>query len=104
MNCYKKLVLTKNLQEVIAYPNLDFPLEIWTGNLNEYFNNELPVHYHDVFEYAMVLKGEIIYKINDEEILLHENEAIFVNSDVIYAVRQSGINAVFILLVFLLIY
>ena len=38
MNCYKKLVLTKNLQEVIAYPNLDFPLEIWTGNLNEYFN------------------------------------------------------------------
>ena len=95
MNCYKKLVLTKNLQEVIAYPNLDFPLEIWTGNLNEYFNNELPVHYHDVFEYAMVLKGEIIYKINDEEILLHEHEAIFVNSDVIHAVRQSGTKAVF---------
>ena len=88
MNYSKKLVLTKNLQEVIAYPNIDFPLEIWTGNLNEYFNSELSTHYHDVFEYAMVIKGKVIYKINEDEILLNENEAIFINSDVIHTVKQ----------------
>ena len=94
MNRFKSLVLTKDFQEVIAYPDVNFPLEIWIGNLNEYFNNELPIHYHDVFEYAFVLKGEVIYKINDENIALHENEGIFVNSDVIHAVRQSGSDAI----------
>ncbi len=88
MNYYKKLLLT-NKQEVIAYPDINFPLEVWTGNLNEYLNHELPIHYHDVFEYAMVLEGELIYKINDSEILLHKNEAIFINSDVIHSVKQN---------------
>lgn len=93
MNCYKRLILTRDSQEVIAYPNTEFPLEIWTGNLNEYLNHELPIHYHDAIEYAMVLKGDVIYKINGEEILLHPHEAILVNSDVIHSVLQSDKEA-----------
>ena len=94
MSSFKRLLLTKDFQEVIAYPDVNFPLEIWIGDLNEYLNNELSIHYHDVFEYAYILKGEVIYKINEEKIVLHENEGIFINNDVIHAVKQSGNEAV----------
>ena len=87
MNHQKRLVLTRDHKEVIAYPDVNFPLEIWTGNMNEYLYRELPTHYHDVFEFAMVIKGEVNYQINDQVINLKENEAIFINSNVIHTLR-----------------
>lgn len=82
---YKTLQIEKDLRENILYDHKSFPLVVSIEYFDDYFQREWSCHWHDEFEFGIVLKGVVKYEIYDgqepfAEAKLLPGEGIFINA------------------------
>lgn len=82
---YKTIVTAENLWEKIEYPSGSFPLSIYEDHLDDYLNGEWSYHWHEAFEFGIVLQGKMkgfIHhgKSEQEGQILEAGDGFFVNS------------------------
>lgn len=73
-------VLNSDASENVAYNNPDFPAYIKKGLLSNYPDFRAVSHWHDDFEFILILEGQMSYEVNGQKISLQTGEGIFVNS------------------------
>lgn len=74
------LTILNDSSEIIHYNNPKIPLYAVTGDLKSFPNMCAMVHWHEDIEFLMPVSGHITYRINEKEYVIHEGQAIFVNS------------------------
>ena len=57
----KRLHLGGDLQEQVAYGQSPVPLAVWADHFDDYFRQEWACHWHDEFEFGVVLQGAVEY-------------------------------------------
>lgn len=90
----KKLQLENDLREQIAYINTSIPILICIDNLDDYFCREWSCHWHNEFEFEIVLEGTVEYTIysGDKSIITHKLEkgdGIFITSGCLHSVKAT---------------
>lgn len=79
VKCYKK---TDNYgKEMAEHGNLWFPAACYYDNMEE---NELPWHWHEEFEFELLVEGEAIFAVGEEYHEIHAGEGVFINSSRIH--------------------
>nr|WP_302690442.1 cupin domain-containing protein [uncultured Eubacterium sp.] len=73
-------ILNSNLSENVEYDNPDFPAYIRKEQLASYPDFREISHWHDDFEFILILDGQMTFDVNGQKISLHTGEGIFVNS------------------------
>lgn len=73
-------ILNSDASENVAYNIPDFPAYIKKGQLSNYPDFRAVSHWHDDFEFILILEGEMSYDINGQKFTLRTGEGIFVNS------------------------
>lgn len=86
------LAIDHNFREIVPYGDPSFPLEIWTGDMPRFVNCGLPLHWHPEFEYAMILKGRMVYGFQEYSIELGPGDCLFVNADRLHYTRQAHMD------------
>ena len=79
----KKMVylnIDSNLSEIITYNSPYTPIKSKITSESLYPNYRVPVHWHNEIELVYVLKGDLIYYINENSVPLKEGEGVLVNS------------------------
>lgn len=74
------MVLNSDFSENIAYNQPDFPAYIKKGQLSCYPDFRAVSHWHDDFEFVLILDGTMSYNVNGNRLLLQTGEGLFVNS------------------------
>lgn len=72
--------LNSGESENIIYNNPSFPIYLKLGKLSTYPNYSAVCHWHDDFEFILVINGKMDYDVNGEKVTLNEGEGIFINS------------------------
>lgn len=80
MQCCSNPPLNSDLSEVVTYNIPDFPVYSESGQLSLYPDFRAVSHWHDDFEFILILDGQMDYDINGHHVLLQTGEGIFVNS------------------------
>lgn len=89
-------VLNDNSEDV-AYNFTDFTVRAKQALLSDYPNMAAANHWHDDFEFTIILKGEMSYSVNGKSCVLKEGQAIFVNSQQMhYGYSSDGSDCSFI--------
>ncbi|CVI72667.1 HTH-type transcriptional activator Btr [Clostridiales bacterium CHKCI001] len=87
--------------EIIAYDNADIPLYIRHGKLSDYTNMKALCHWHEDIELIYILKGEMGYYINGNEITIKEHDGIIINSKQMhYGFSYNNQDCTFICIIF----
>lgn len=73
-------VLNSDLSENVVYNRPDFPAYIKLGQLSTYPDFRAAIHWHDDFEFMLILDGQMSYDVNGQHTSLKAGEGIFVNS------------------------
>ncbi|QBE97351.1 Melibiose operon regulatory protein [Blautia producta] len=82
-----------NLREKSQFSDATFPMEIWINEFCTFVDQEISCHWHDKFEYSVMLSGSVDYYIDDQCCQLSCGEGVFVNSNVLHrAVQSTGCN------------
>lgn len=72
--------LNLNLSERVNYNTTGFPIYYKRDLLSNFPNFAAEKHWHDDFEFLVVLSGKILYNVNGEIVTIEEGNGIFVNS------------------------
>ena len=94
-------VLNSDFSENVVYNLPDFPAYIKLGQLSTYPNFRATSHWHDDFEFILLLDDELSYDVNGHHISLRAGEGIFINSQCFhysYSDRYADCNFICILL------
>ena len=68
--------------EEVRYIDPSFPVELWSANFENLAHNRLSTHWHEAFEFALIISGKALYRSGAEWVTLSAGDALFVNSTV----------------------
>lgn len=80
MDVCPSTALNSDASENVLYNHPDFPASLKKGRLSGYPDFRAVSHWHDDWEWILILEGEMLYDVNGQTILLQAGEGIFVNS------------------------
>ena len=88
---FKTLQIGNDLKEHISYSNHLIPLTICIDNFNDYFQREWRCHWHDEFEFGIVLKGAAEFTIYEAQQNfskeLRQGDGIFIGSGSLHSAK-----------------
>lgn len=79
----------KTLNDRIQYKDDTFPFCVRTDIYKYFIDHTVNYHWHNDFEYGVLLEGEVDYHINDTQIKLVKGDVFFVNSNILHSGRQT---------------
>lgn len=79
-----------SLYESRQHGILEYPVAVYHNTLDTFNMKYVPWHWHDEIEINIVIKGNAIFKANDDVALLTAGQAQFVNQNVLHSVRPSN--------------
>ena len=74
-----------NQKETTIHGSVNFPVACYEDNM-QLMN--VPIHWHDEYEYIIATKGIVTVLVNDEQIHLHVGDSIFINSECLHGVKS----------------
>lgn len=82
------VVVDRDMREQITHTAPLFPISYFENELSELPNREGPLHWHPDFEIARAESGTLDYQVGQTHILLNAGDSLFVNRNLLHAVRQ----------------
>lgn len=91
---YLALQLGADLREEIAYNNHTIPFSICIDHFDDYDNGRWPVHWHDEYEFVLVLQGSVTFTVfgskNDStNIVLSEGDGLLIGSACLHSAKAE---------------
>lgn len=90
-----RLNITKDLEELIQYPDQKFPHVILHTQLNKKIQSYIPLHWHYALQFMYVTQGKINVKIGDHSIKIDKGDGIFINSNVVHEIHDENTDSAF---------
>lgn len=89
----KTVIVDENLLERIHYQSNALPISSCADCFDDYLNGQFNFHWHNEFEFALVLKGRVEYRLTQGKHecapkILRQGEGVFVNSKALHMARQ----------------
>lgn len=89
---YKTLQIAENFRENILYDSDSLALAVCSDHFDDYLHREWGCHWHDEFEFGLVLQGVVEYTIYNEheQLSVHKisvGDGIFLNAGCFHSVK-----------------
>ena len=86
------LQLSDDLRENILYSNPSIPFSICIDHFDDYFGMEWSSHWHDEYEFGLVLKGSVSFTLyaggeESTNIIIEQGNAILINSGILHSAK-----------------
>lgn len=85
----RRLVVDRTLREYYQYEDLSFPIGCWRDVYSEFAENTLNCHWHNDYEFDVLLSGSLDFYINDTKLEMKRGDCVFINKDTLHSAIQS---------------
>lgn len=93
--------LNPELRQIMAHANEDYPVGVYYVEPHKMYMNYVRWHWHEELEINLVKNGTAEFTIGDEKIILNEGQGIFLNKNVLHAIRSvNGDDCILLSLIF----
>jgi len=82
--------ISKSFQEITSHGTKEFPIGIYRNQLSKNVLGYIPLHWHDELQFVIVLKGCIVFTVNQTKHYIEENNGIFINSGCLHNAIPNG--------------
>ncbi|UQZ76713.1 AraC family transcriptional regulator [Niallia circulans] len=86
----KNFMVDQNLKELTEHRTVELPMACYETIINQNINGYVPLHWHDEFQFILIVKGEAIFQINEENITIQESEGLFINSGCLHMAKDKN--------------
>lgn len=85
-----QIALRNDGRELKSHGDYSFPVLVSPERLDAYEMGSFACHWHPEIEFTLILKGEILYQINDHTYHLKEGDGIFCNANMLHTGRHAN--------------
>ncbi|ULT59854.1 AraC family transcriptional regulator [Neobacillus drentensis] len=86
----KDFMVDQSLKELTEHRTVVLPLACYETTINQNINGYIPLHWHDEFQFVLVIKGEALFQINEETIIIKAGEGLFINSGCLHMAKDKN--------------
>jgi AraC family transcriptional regulator, melibiose operon regulatory protein len=86
----KNFMVDQNLKELTEHRTVVLPLACYETTINQNINGYIPLHWHDECQFVLVVKGEAVFQINEENLTVQEGEGLFINSGCLHMAKDKN--------------
>lgn len=76
--------------EIISHNNPDYPVGVYYVEPSKMYMQHVRWHWHEELEINYVKEGIANFHIGEEQIIVTEGQAIFINQDVLHSIHNAG--------------
>jgi len=84
----KKVEVDSSFREKYSFRDTSFPVGMCMDHFSHFYDHTINCHWHNAFEYGLVLRGEVDYHINEESFVLKSGDCVFVNANAMHMAKQ----------------
>jgi AraC family transcriptional regulator, melibiose operon regulatory protein len=86
----KNFMVDHSLKELTEHRTVVLPFACYETTINQNINGYIPLHWHDEFQFVRVIKGEAIFQINEEIVVVREGEGLFINGGCLHMAKDMN--------------
>ena len=75
-----RIPVNRDLMEQTEHGSYRFSLAIYENQMDRSRRGSVPMHWHDELQFAVVMQGEVRFRIAQQDYLLRKGEGIFINA------------------------
>lgn len=90
MNSFK---IDESLKELTKHHTIVMPIACYETTIMQNIHGYIPLHWHDEIQFVLIIKGEAIFQIDKDVVVVREGNGLFINSGCLHMVQdkdQSG--------------
>lgn len=84
----KDFMVDRNLKELTEHRTVALPVACYETIINQNVHGYIPLHWHDELQFILVIKGQSIFQVNGEDIVVGEGEGLFINSGCLHMAKD----------------
>ncbi|OXS80196.1 AraC family transcriptional regulator [Domibacillus enclensis] len=70
----------RTLKEETVHRTVVLPVACYETEICHHFNGFIPLHWHEEVQFVYVLKGEAVFRVNEEDVRVVKGDGLFINS------------------------
>lgn len=86
----KDFIIDRDLKELTEHRTVALPMACYETIIGQNINGHIPLHWHDEFQFVLIIKGEAIFQINEEKRVVREGEGLFINSSCLHMAKDMN--------------
>ncbi len=86
----KNFIIDENLNERTKHRTTMLPIACYETTINQNVHGYIPLHWHEEVQLVLILKGEAIFQINEERIVIQKGDGLFINSGHLHMAEESN--------------
>ncbi len=95
----KSFQIDQNLKEMTQHRTVDLPMACYETTIHQNIHGYIPLHWHDEIQFVRIIRGEAIFKINEESIVVGEGDGLYINSGCLHMAEEiNQSNCVYVCL------
>ncbi len=84
----KDFRIDHNFKELTQHRTVELPIACYEIKISHHIQGVIPLHWHDEVQFVLIMKGEGVFQVNEEKIILKEGEGLFINSGYLHAAEE----------------
>ncbi|WP_318781159.1 AraC family transcriptional regulator [Paenibacillus sp. OAS669] len=86
----KDFAVDQNYKELTEHRTTVLPIACYHTTISHNNNGYIPMHWHDEFQFVLIMKGQAIFQIQEEKVALNEGEGLFINSGRLHMAKDDN--------------
>ncbi|WNS78268.1 AraC family transcriptional regulator [Domibacillus sp. DTU_2020_1001157_1_SI_ALB_TIR_016] len=86
----KDFRINQNLKELTEHRTVVLPIACYETTISQNINGYIPLHWHDEIQFVLIIKGEALFQINEEKVVVREGRGIFINSGCLHMAEEKN--------------
>ncbi|WP_010281257.1 AraC family transcriptional regulator [Bacillus timonensis] len=86
----KNFKVDDRLKELTEHRTIALPIACYETTINQNVHGYIPLHWHDELQFVLIVKGEAIFQINEQKIMVQKGDGLFINSGCLHMAEESN--------------
>ncbi|WP_423801331.1 AraC family transcriptional regulator [Neobacillus sp. SAB-20_R2A] len=85
----KNFMIDESLKELTKHHTVVMPIACYKTTINQNIHGLIPLHWHDEIQFVLIVKGEAIFQVNEDWIVVREGDGLFINSGCLHMAQEK---------------
>lgn len=85
----KNFLIDESLKELTKHHTVVLPIACYQTTITQNIHGYIPLHWHDEIQFVLIVKGEAIFQVNEDWIVVREGDGLFINSGRLHMAQEK---------------
>lgn len=76
----KDFTIDQQHKELTKHRTTVLPIACYRTTISHNINGHIPLHWHEEFQFVLVVKGQAMFHIQEDKVIVNEGDGLFINS------------------------